>query len=192
MLTDRNELSSLPDSPLLLRFINKGGEDGNDVAILDDAERLAFAGWYSNLNVSDSTSYREARDLAPPSRVHTGGPPCLMANSPIPASVPSMTCGMLPFPDHPLGSDCSRRVTWVVLGDRDSIDHPWRSIWVRMTVGSVDGGMQGKSVVSSIENPNRWTDEGDLYVVRSMTESRALKPKKKKKKQSVSTIDNPT
>lgn len=36
------------------------------------------------------------------------------------------------------------------------------------------GGMVLNSSASSTENPKRWTEEGDLYVVLSMTESRAL------------------
>jgi hypothetical protein len=54
------------------------------------------------------------------------------------------------------------------------MDHPCRSIWVLMTVGSMTGGIFRNSSASSTENPKRCTEEGDLYVVRSMTESRAL------------------
>ena len=85
-----------------------------------------------------------------------------MANSPIPASVVIMTCGIDDLFDQPRGSLCSSKVTCVVFGDSDSMDQPCRSIWVRMMLGSVLGGMRGKRSVLSTEKPKMWTEEGDL------------------------------
>jgi len=38
----------------------------------------------------------------------------------------------------------------VVVGESDSIDHPDRSVWVRI-VGGTSGGMCGNKEVSSVE-----------------------------------------
>jgi hypothetical protein len=43
-----------------------------------------------------------------------------------------------------------------------------------MVVGSIGGGIRGKRSWLSTEKPNMCTEEGDLYVVRSITESLAL------------------
>lgn len=80
---------------------------------------------------------------------------------------------MLFLLDHPLGSDCSRRVTRVVVGERASIDHPCKSTWVRI-VGGLTGGMNGNSGKSSIENAKTWIVVGDLYTVLSTTASLPL------------------
>lgn len=85
----------------------------------------------------------------------------------------AMICGIELLFVHPFGSDCSTSVTWVVLGERASIDHPWRSIWVRMMMGST-GGIEGNRPWSSVENENTCTDVGLLYVVLSCTLSLAL------------------
>jgi hypothetical protein len=43
-----------------------------------------------------------------------------------------------------------------------------------MVVGSIEAGTRGKRSVLSTEKPKICTDEGDLYVVRNITESLAL------------------
>lgn len=143
MLIDCKEFLLLLDLLLLLflRFISKGGEDGNDVVILDDVECFVFVGWYLNLNVFDFILYCEVRDLVLFSWVYMGGLLCLMVNFFIFVNVLSMICGIFFLFDYFLGFDCFRRVICVVLGDRDLIDYFWRLIWVWMIVGLVDGGM---------------------------------------------------
>ena len=74
---------------------------------------------------------------------------------------------------QPFGSDWSSSVICVVVGERASIDQPKRSVWTRI-VPSAGGGIEGNKVVLSVEDEKTWTEEGDLYAVRSRTESRAL------------------
>jgi len=82
--------------------------------------------------------------------VRIGGPPHLMANSPIPATILIICVGIEVLPVQPLGSDCSRRVRRVVVGESDSIAHPCRSTCVRITLGSEEG-MFGNRCGSSAE-----------------------------------------
>jgi len=84
-----------------------------------------------------------------------------MANSPIPARVLIMVVGMDVLFVQPFGSDCSRRVREVVVGERASIDHPCRSTCVRMTLDST-GGMLGKRCGSSAEKAKTCIVVGDL------------------------------
>jgi hypothetical protein len=132
-----------------------GGDDDEGVA------RRLEAAIYSTRKLSFSWSYRISFALAPVKRVTIGGPPHLIANSPIPARVLIICMGMEVLFVHPLGSDCSRRVRDVVVGERASIDHPCRSTCVRITLGST-AGMLGKICGSSAEKANTCIVVGDL------------------------------
>ena len=63
-------------------------------------------------------------------------------------------------------------VICVVVGLSASIDQPCRSVCSRI-VDESTGGMAGKSARSAVEKAKTWIDEGDLYVVRTSTASRA-------------------
>ena len=63
--------------------------------------------------------------------------------------------------DHPFGSDWSRRVSDVVVGDSASMAHPCRSVCVRMMFGS-GGGILGNRCGSSAVNIKTWMVFGDL------------------------------
>ena len=84
-----------------------------------------------------------------------------MAKSPIPVTAVIICWGIEVLFVQPLGSDCSRSVRRVVVGERASIDQPCKSTWVRITVGSA-GGMLGKRFGSSAENAKTWIVVGDL------------------------------
>ena len=90
-----------------------------------------------------------------------GGPPHLIANSPIPASVVIICCGMDVLFVQPFGSDCSSNVSSVVVGESASIAKPWRSTCVRMVLASI-GGMWGNRFGSSAEKEKMWAVVGDL------------------------------
>ena len=51
---------------------------------------------------------------------------------------------------HPFGSDWSSNVIEVVVGESDSIDHPDKSVCVRIVGGST-AGIEGNRLVSSVE-----------------------------------------
>ena len=111
--------------------------------------------------------------FAPASLVATGGPPHLIANSPIPASVVIICCGMDVLLVQPFGSDCSSNVNKVVVGESASIAKPWRSTCVRIVLAST-GGMLENKLGSSAEKEKMWAVAGDLYTVLSKTASRGL------------------
>ena len=93
----------------------------------DGKVRLPIDASYSILKRERSWSYRICVAFAPASLVATGGPPHLIANSPMPASVVIICCGMDVLLVQPFGSDCSSNVSSVVVGESDSIAKPWRS-----------------------------------------------------------------